>query len=554
LRSGLRDRFKQSPLYDARTITRDLESLYQQAWADWCAGAPIVPESTKPALSICVALKDRSRRTAPDGRKIELFPNCIKSLTKALPRGETIELVVADYASTDWPLEQWLVDAAAGMSVKIVRCEGEFARGRARNEAARAASADALFFCDADMLIPTGLLSMGLDLARRGIAFFPVCQLTESDGRLGSICFGGFGNVFISRARFEQGERWPEFKSWGGEDDLFWDWCYRDGEARRVVIPDFLHQWHPLEFRDEFAARPRLSDFHEKVYGRHQRPAGTGPLVAISAKVDLSRLVRQTPGGKLQWDGVDFAIEPVDHCDLLIGINQIPPAAMNLKPTRGTWALLQEPPVAGTHSLHQAQAGVSRVFTQDPTRTGEPYVQSHGALPWTIGKSFDELIALQPPAKSCDVSCVCSSLASTIGHQQRLLFVEQLSAALPSMDRFGRGIQFISNKWDALAGWKYSIAIENFSGPHYWTEKLIDCYLTWTLPFYFGCTNLETYFPAESFIRIDINDVPAATETIKQAIRDDWWSKRLDAIAEARRLVLMKHQIFPFIVEQLRRD
>ncbi|MGO9440884.1 MAG: tetratricopeptide repeat protein, partial [Terriglobales bacterium] len=250
LRSGLRQRFKQSPLYDAQRTTRALESLYRQAWSDWCAHAPPVRAPSKPALSVCVALKDRSRRTGPDGRVMEPFPQCVKSLAKALPLGEKVELVVADFSSRDWPLEQWLDSQAAGMSVKILPIEGEFLRGRARNEAAKAASADTLFFCDADMLVPPGLLSTGLDMARRGMAFFPVCQLTTPDGALGAICATGYGNTFISRARFEKAGGWPEFKSWGGEDNLFWDRCYHDGEVSRIVVPGFLHQWHPLEFRD----------------------------------------------------------------------------------------------------------------------------------------------------------------------------------------------------------------------------------------------------------------------------------------------------------------
>jgi hypothetical protein len=215
------------------------------------------------------------------------------------------------------------------------------------------------------------------------------------------------------------------------------------------------------------------------------------------------------------------------------------------------WTILQEPPVGATLPLHQAQPGVSRVFTSDPNRTGAPYVQSHGALPWIINKSFDELMELSPPPKSRALSCVCSNLAGTPAHVARLSFVDRLSERV-AMDRFGRGFQFVADKWDTLADWKYSIAIENFSGPHHWTEKISDCFLAWTLPIYFGCTNLENYFPAESFVRVDLNDPPAAAELLRQAIRDDWWSKRLNAIGEARRLVLTKYQIFPFIVNQMR--
>ena len=49
-------------------------------------------------------------------------------------------------------------------------------------------------------------------------------------------------------------------------------------------------------------------------------------------------------------------------------------------------------------------------------------------------------------------------------------------------------------------------------------EKLSDAFLGATLLFYFGCPNAGDYFPEESFIPIDINDVEGASGTIKRAI------------------------------------
>jgi hypothetical protein len=93
--------------------------------------------------------------------------------------------------------------------------------------------------------------------------------------------------------------------------------------------------------------------------------------------------------------------------------------------------------------------------------------------------------------------------------------------------------------------------IENYSGLDYWSEKLADCFLAWTMPIYFGCTNIFNYFPRESMICVDVND-PHVIEIIQQGIKDKLWEKNLDAISEARNRILNQYQLFPFIVNQIR--
>ena len=83
-----------------------------------------------------------------------------------------------------------------------------------------------------------------------------------------------------------------------------------------------------------------------------------------------------------------------------------------------------------------------------------------------------------------------------------------------------------------------------------WTEKLADCFLSWTMPVYYGCTNLTKYFPPESFIQIDINSPDAAIQELKTKLTYEFWESAFDSIREARELVLNKYQLFPFLVEQ----
>ena len=67
------------------------------------------------------------------------------------------------------------------------------------------------------------------------------------------------------------------------------------------------------------------------------------------------------------------------------------------------------------------------------------------------------------------------------------------------------------------------------------------------MPIYFGCTNIDSYFPEESIIKIDINKPAEAIDIINEAINTDMWGKNIDAIEHSRSLVLEKYQFFPFV-------
>ena len=58
-----------------------------------------------------------------------------------------------------------------------------------------------------------------------------------------------------------------------------------------------------------------------------------------------------------------------------------------------------------------------------------------------------------------------------------------------------------------------------------------------------GCSNAGEYFPEESFIEIDIRDSQAALATIKAAIANNEYEKRLPAIIEARRRVIEDYNL-----------
>ena len=84
----------------------------------------------------------------------------------------------------------------------------------------------------------------------------------------------------------------------------------------------------------------------------------------------------------------------------------------------------------------------------------------------------------------------------------RLLFAEKIAEHFGSdIDWFGDGIKTIENKWEAVSNYKYHIVLENESRNFLISEKLYDSYLGLAFPFYYGGSNVNSFF---SKILIDL--------------------------------------------------
>ncbi len=164
--------------------------------------------------------------------------------------------------------------------------------------------------------------------------------------------------------------------------------------------------------------------------------------------------------------------------------------------------------------------------------------------------TFDCLRNLQPPTKTRNMSIICSGLRNWPGHKLRYALVERLKREFHGeIDFFGYDSSPLPDKWDGLAPYKYHICIENSSLPNYWTEKIADPFLAYSVPIYYGCTNLSGYFPPSSFIGINIERPDEAINMIGTILKRDTYSERLSHLTEARRLILEKYNFFPHIAK-----
>lgn len=146
----------------------------------------------------------------------------------------------------------------------------------------------------------------------------------------------------------------------------------------------------------------------------------------------------------------------------------------------------------------------------------------------------------QPPEKTRDLSAMSSTkaMAHTV-HAQRLAFMLALKDRLgDELQLFGRGLRPVDDKAEAMAPYRYHIAVENHVEPGHFTEKLTDCFVAGCLPFYFGDPAYDAVFPRDSVIAIDIFDLDGTVDIMREAIASDQFSKRQPALSIARKIAL----------------
>lgn len=277
-------------------------------------------------------------------------------------------------------------------------------------------------------------------------------------------------------------------------------------------------------------------------------------VVRIVKDWDSPDLLRQTPGGKGLWEGVRFELGGRGDCDLLVVLKRLPEDLSLRCRAGGLWLIKQEPPVKALDRHRMGHDQFDRVFLPGYESTHPGAEHSQPALPWHVDRSYDELRELDrpPPERKAGLSWVCSSADGLAGHCARLKILEALLASDVPFDHFGNGFRRVDDEFDPLFPYRYSLAVENHAGPFHWSEKISDCYLSWTVPIYHGCPDLEEHFPEESFIRLrEPGDGAACVRQIRRILREDDWERRLPALGETRRLVLERYQLFPWIVERL---
>lgn len=98
-----------------------------------------------------------------------------------------------------------------------------------------------------------------------------------------------------------------------------------------------------------------------------------------------------------------------------------------------------------------------------------------------------------------------------------------------NIETFGRGYFPLPNKIYGLKDYAFSLTIENTRQDYYFTEKLIDCFMTGTIPIYWGCPSIYEFFNPNGMICFkDIHEMKYILSTISL----DMYNSKLEAVKE----------------------
>ena len=183
---------------------------------------------------------------------------------------------------------------------------------------------------------------------------------------------------------------------------------------------------------------------------------------------------------------------------------------------------------------------------------------------WRVIKAYDYLKSLQYDAgkKLYALSTITSGKSFASGHKKRIGFLEQLVNVDKQIHIFGNaGIEQHGNikdcfkgelnynrycKFNGLWPYHYSLAFENSSIDNCVSEKAYDALLAWSMPIYWGCTNVSEYLPAGSYHHVDIDD-PSSIQRVINIIKEPPTQDNINAMSQARKLILDSYNIWPEI-------
>lgn len=265
--------------------------------------------------------------------------------------------------------------------------------------------------------------------------------------------------------------------------------------------------------------------------------------------------LEHTPKNSGIWEDVHFLVnEPVEECDYWVVIDCVPEKESTMCPKDNILFITGEPTSIKKYSqkfLNQ----FPKIITTQPGIQGPGVHHMPVGMQWWPKKTFDELYGHNEVKKDKLISIAVSGKAYTPGHKKRLEFCLKLKSYLGDRADFFGGHGAPYKKLDVLDSYKYSIAIENSREHDYISEKLTDCFVCMTFPFYYGCPNVDEYYNKNSYEFLDIDNFEKACHTIERVLSDpDHYSRNLENLIQAKNEYMTKRMTQPLVANFIKKE
>lgn len=118
---------------------------------------------------------------------------------------------------------------------------------------------------------------------------------------------------------------------------------------------------------------------------------------------------------------------------------------------------------------------------------------------------------------------IISHKKQTIGHNLR----HEIISKINNIDVFGNAYKPINKKIDVLKDYKFNIVVENQKMDFLFTEKLIDSFVTGTIPIYWGCPSIHKFFDVNGIL--EFNSIEELKEIVS-SINDEFYYSKIESI------------------------
>jgi hypothetical protein len=307
----------------------------------------------------------------------------------------------------------------------------------------------------------------------------------------------------------------------------------------------------------DLKAFDKIGEKRPKVYVyRHEKETGA-PLFPMQ---------RQTFFGAGVAGGFEFTESSFDEAEFAVvfGGPSCPPFLESFEKKKRICILMENPQIWAPSQEYLSKMGVIVCPFPIDVPSGSIFINQQAAVPWFYGLKFrtdvglmhmpketslqlEDLALMQMPEKSKLLSCIASRKAFTEGHRWRIMLAEKLQKYFgKDIDLYGFGWNAIEQKQQAIDSYKYHIVIENAASDHYWTEKLSDAMLGYTIPIYAGALKVNNYFDSEIPMIQHGGDVDQILAKIKAFTKKEYSHRNL---IKNKNNVLYKHNLYYMLAE-----
>jgi hypothetical protein len=263
--------------------------------------------------------------------------------------------------------------------------------------------------------------------------------------------------------------------------------CY-ESEYFKKVIADFKKNYIRIRFFSDFCTSESCKQTYERMclYKKIDYYGKTKKIYITTTETYTHVFLLNCPvPGSLHVEKecvIGFAHEPPDNSYLRLYYNNfIEYAANNIgKYFIGSVNALPSPPFLGHHGF---------LFHETPKNIGNGSKVSN--------------------KKTKVMSIMVSHKLYTPGHKYRHALVSYILKNKLPIDIWGNGTKMYTQRFpesnniygdfksmaEMCENYMFTIAIENTSHDHYFTEKIVNPLLYDTIPLYWGCKKIEEYFP-----------------------------------------------------------